>query len=151
MTFRGAHRARGARPPSRRQGGFALIAAIFVIVVLALLGTFAVRVGAGEEQTAGATVIELRAQQAALAGIEYGANQALINKICLPTKSLNLDGALNGFVVQVNCSSNPHPAANPPFTTPFHDYVLDSTATQGTYGSPDYVARHVTRTFTDAP
>ena len=149
MTFRGAHRARGARPPSRRQGGFALIGAIFVIVVLALLGTFAVRVGAGEEQTAGATVIELRAQQAALAGIEYGANQALINKICLPTKSLNLDGALNGFVVLVTCNSHPHSSTLP--TSPLHDYVLDSTATQGTYGSPDYVARHVTRTFTDAP
>ena len=150
MTFRGAHRARGARPPSRRQGGFALIAAIFVIVVLALLGTFAVRVGAGEEQTAGATVIELRAQQAALAGIEYGANQALINKACsATTPSLNLDGALNGFVVQVTCNSHPHSSTLP--TSPLHDYVLDSTATQGAYGSPDYVARHVTRTFTDAP
>jgi MSHA biogenesis protein MshP len=137
-------------PLDRKQRGFALMAAIFVLLVLTALAAFAVRIGTTQQQSVAFDVMIARAQAAADSGIEYGANQALTASPpqCLSSTPVPLTAAtLNGFSVTVTCSPSTHQVG----AVTYHAYVLQSTAQQGTYGSADYVARTSTRTVNDAP
>jgi MSHA biogenesis protein MshP len=150
-----------ARPSggNRRQAGFSLVAAIFLIVVLAALGAFAVQVAMSQYQSANLEFLEARAQAAAQAGIEYGSNQTL-HRSPAPCASGNTSntftlagGALKGFIVTVTCAATAHQIYSGTPLTPhaYEVYALSATASRGTYGEPDYVARTVTRNVTNAP
>lgn len=126
-----------------RQAGFSLVAAVFLIVVLAALGAFVVQIAMTQYQGANMQLLEARAQAAAQTGIEYGANRALRASVCA-NRTLTLNGgALTGFVVTVTCTSTTHPIGTV--------YALTAVATRGSYGTPDYVARTATRNVTTAP
>ena len=130
-----------------RTRGFSLVAALFLIVVVALLGAFAVRIGAGQQQTVNLALLSAKALAAANSGIEYGAHQALNAGSCAST-TLNLtEGGLNGFTVSVTCSFTPHTVS----TTAVNVYRIDATASMGAFGQPDFVSRHVYATFVDTP
>ena len=138
-----------------RQRGFSLVAAIFLIVVLAALGSFAVEVAMSDYQRGDLELLEARAQAAAQAGLEYGANRALKGGgLCAPRTVLRPAGVgLGGIVVLVTCvRTTPHALYNATLGTWTNDsvYELTSTATSGTYGQADYVARTLTRAVTDA-
>jgi MSHA biogenesis protein MshP len=128
-----------SRPGSQR--GFSLIAAIFLIVVLAALGMFASRIAMTQQQTVNFSFLEAQALAAANSGIEYGANRALKAGICANSTTLNLGGS---FVVKVGCVGISHPA----LPAAKWSYALTSTATRGVYGKPDFVSRQVTRVVT---
>jgi MSHA biogenesis protein MshP len=143
----------------RRQAGFSLIAAIFLIVVLAALGAFAVQVAMAQYQSANVEFLEARAQAAAQAGIEYGSNQTL-HRSPAPCASANTSntltltgGALKGFAVTVTCAATVHQiySGPPPTAHPYEVFTLSATASRGTYGEPDYVARTVTRNVNAPP
>ncbi len=139
---------RAGKPRGRhagREAGFSLVAAVFLIVVLAALGAFAVQVAMTQYQTANVALLDVRAQSAAEAGIEYAANRALQSSPkCAGSKTLRpTPAALAGFVVTVTCSATTHPIGTV--------YALTAAATLGSYGTPDYVARKVTRSVTTAP
>jgi MSHA biogenesis protein MshP len=126
--------------------GFALIPALFLIVVLGALAVVAIRVGTGQQQAVIMALEEARALAAAQAGMEWGAYQAL-NGSCVASTALNLtEAALNGFAVVVTCAATSF--ANGAATS--SSYVLTSTATTGTYGQPGYVRRVVSGTYTNA-
>ena len=132
-------------PPGRQQG-FALVAAIFLIVVLSSLGLYMVRISGIQHQTVNVALLGARAFQAARAGVEWGAFQAL-NAAC-DTTTLNLtEGGLDGFDVEVTCSSTSHTEKG----NSFNIFVLDVEARAGTYGMPDYVSRRMQATLTNAP
>lgn len=129
------------------QRGFALVAAIFLMVVLALLGIFLVRVSGVQNQTVNVALLGARAFEAARTGIEWGAFQAL-NAASCTTTTLNLtEGGLNGFDVDVTCTSSTHSETG----NTYNIYVIDAVASNGTYGQPDYVSRCMQATVTDAP
>lgn len=131
----------------RRQHGFALVAAIFLLVVLALLGIFIVRVSGVQHQTVNIALLGARAFEAARTGIEWGAFQALDSASCTTT-TLNLtEGELNGFDVDVTCTSSTHTETG----NIYNVYVIDAVASSGTYGTPDFVSRRMQATVTDAP
>jgi MSHA biogenesis protein MshP len=133
--------------PPGRERGFALVAAIFLIVVLALLGVFIVRVSGVQHQTVNIALLGSRAFEAARTGIEWGAFQALDSASC-DTNTLNLtEGGLDGFDVEVTCTSSTHTETGNTYDV----YVIDVEATAGTYGTPDYVSRRMQATVTDAP
>ncbi|HUO95267.1 MAG TPA: hypothetical protein VMT92_03465 [Steroidobacteraceae bacterium] len=126
--------------------GFALIPALFVLIVLGLLAVIGVKVGVGQQQTVTMSLLEARALAAARAGIEWGAYRAL-NGSCAATTTLALgEGALNGYSVVVTCVATPF--ANGAATS--HSYSIAATATTGTYGQPGYVRRVMSGTYTDA-
>ncbi len=54
------------------QCGFALFSAIFLLVVIAALGIFAVTISTSQQQTSTMDFLGSRAYQAAKAGIEWG-------------------------------------------------------------------------------
>src|SRR3990172_9634013 len=85
----GAHQASGLARSSIRypqsSKGFSLVSGIFVRVVIAAVGTFAVTLSTTQHQSAALDVMGARAYQAARAGVEWGAYQALQASSCLPT------------------------------------------------------------------
>ena len=126
------------------QRGFSLVSAIFLLVVIAALGTFAVTLSTTQQQSAALDVLGARAYQAARAGIEWGAYQALRSSSCsVPTTLAALPGTLANFTVTVQCSSTAASEAGTAITI----YQLTSTAKQGTPATPNYVERQMSVTI----
>jgi MSHA biogenesis protein MshP len=135
---------RALRQP-RRESGVALVAAIFLIVVLAGLAVFAVRLGTLQQQTVTASLQAAQAYQAARSGVAWAANRALNGGWC-GSQTLNLgEGGANGFSVKVECTSTSHVEAAATITV----YVIDTLAESGVYGGPDYVSRRLQAKITD--
>lgn len=146
-----------ARPPAPRHcgevcssalrdRGFALVPALFLVVVLSALAVVAVRVGNGQQHAVIMGLQQTRALAAARAGIEWGAYRALHGS-CAAGTTLNLtESAANGFTVVVTCAATSFPNGS----TTSNSYVIRATATAGTYGQPSYVRRVISSTFTDA-
>jgi MSHA biogenesis protein MshP len=140
------------RPPApmdRQQSGFALIPALFLIVVLGALAAVAIRVGTGQLQAVTMSLLQARALSAAQTGMEWGAYQALkgSGSSCVATTTLTLtEAALNGFSVIVTCTSVTFSTGAATNTS----YVLNSAAAAGLYGQPGYVRRVVSGTYTNA-
>ncbi len=136
----------------RTQQGFSVVTAIFLLVVLAFLGTAMVMFSVNQQQTDTMDVMGARAYQAARAGVDWGAYQVLrnpagiscpvggaVNGVTMPAGS-----TLSGFTVNVSCWSYA-PVSEGANTVTM--YRLLSTATQGTVGSPGYVERQMTVTI----
>ena len=128
------------------QRGVSIVAALFLIVVLAALSLFAMRIGAAGDQDTVAVVLQDRAEAAARSGIEYGAYRA-VNGNCnsgTPTWTVPLnEGMLVGFTAVVSCIGTQHTHNGAPYWT----YLITSTATKGTYGTADYVRRQIVVTY----
>ena len=140
-----------------KSDGFALPVTIFVVLVLAALGLFAMRVGVGQLQQQSLDLAIVRAQAAADAGIEYAANRALkvgggaagcqaataANPLSLPAP------ALAGFRIVITCQASQHNVVGSNCGALCWIYGLTATATLGAYGTPGYVARTSTRWVTN--
>ena len=131
---------------SHRQRGFSLVPALFLLVVLAALGTVAVRLSAIEHQTVVLGMQSSRAYAAAQTGIEWSAYQAINGGSCASSTLSLTEGGLIGFTVDTSCSSTSHTEGAG--TT--NVYVLEAFAYSGIYGEPDYVSRQIRATITDA-
>ena len=128
------------------QRGFSLVAAIFLIVVLAGLAMVAVRISILQGQGVTEGLRAAQAFQAARSGIEWAAYSALNGGVCAPA-TLNLtEGGTLGFTVTVACSVSTHTEG----TSTVHVWVFDVRAEAGTYGGPDYVSRRLQSKVTDA-
>ncbi|MBS0399262.1 MAG: pilus assembly protein MshP [Proteobacteria bacterium] len=126
--------------------GFALVPALFLVVVLSALAVVAVRIGNGQQHTVIMGLQQARALAAARTGIEWGAYQALHGS-CASSTTLNLtESAANGFAVIISCTV----ASFSDGTATRHSYAIRSVATTGLYGQPSYVRRVLSSTFTDA-
>jgi len=103
-----------------RQTGFSIIAAIFLLVVLALLAAFIASVTGMQQSSGQLDVLGVRAYQSARAGMEWGAWQVLDPNNNLPgvggtanlppcpaasTNLTGLGGSLSSFTVTVTCDA----------------------------------------------
>ncbi|NNC64509.1 MAG: pilus assembly protein MshP [Gammaproteobacteria bacterium] len=129
-----------------RQRGVSLVAAIFLLVVLAGLGVFAVRLGVLQAQTTASGLRAAQAFHAARAGVAWAAHQALNGGGC-GAATLNLtEGGTSGFDVAIQCAQSSHVEAG----STVNVYVIDALAEGGAYGGPDYVSRRLQAKITDA-
>lgn len=135
-----------------RSAGFSMVTAIFLLVILALLGAFLVRVATIQHTSSTLDVQSTRAYQAARAGVEWGAYQVLdpanTSGSALPAcpaspTALTLAGTLSEFSVSVTCSRTTHTESNRDIGV----YLVTATASSGTVGSPFYVERQLTVTL----
>lgn len=145
--------------PGIRQRGFALVAAIFIVVVLAVLGVMMVTLSGVQRATATAAVQGARAYHAARAGVEWGIYGALNNTVATcgnspsppnppTTNNFNLAvNGLNGFAVTVDCGYTEHRESSATYNV----YVINATATSGAFGSDSFVSRTLRTTVTSAP
>ena len=122
----------------KRPAGFALVSALFLIVVLSVLGGFLVNLVAVQHATPSMRIQSARADYAARAGLGWAVNRATGAGACPASTSFALaGGAFAGFTVTVRCSATLHDLSGT--ATPY--YGIDVAAQSGTYGSPDFVAR----------
>ena len=131
---------------SRRQRGFSLVPALFLLVVLSALGIVAARLAGVQHQTVVLAIQSGRAYAAARSGIDWSAYQALVNGNCAASTLALTEAGLSGFSVETTCSSTTHTEG--PNTV--RVYVIDAFAWSGSYGTPDYVSRRIRSTVTDA-
>ena len=140
-----ARQLRLCRPRRAVARGFTIVAAIFLLVVLAALGAFVLTVSSAQHMTSAQDLQGARAYQAARSGIEWGAFQALRNSSCAGSTPISPGGTLSGFNVSVLCSSAgwSYSEAGNSVTL----YQITATASQGTPGSATYVERQVQATI----
>lgn len=129
-----------------RQSGFSLVSAVFLLVVLAGLGAYAVRLNTLQQQAVTSGLRAAQAFEAARAGASWAAYRALNAGLCA-SSTLNLtEGATAGFRVSVQCTQSTHTEG----TATVRVFVFDVRAEAGAYGGPDYVSRRLQTKVTDA-
>ncbi len=132
------------------QQGFALIAAIVLVVVLAALAGFVASMvggqGAGAQLERSTQVVERAAQT----GLEWGAYRALrsVPASCVASTTLPAIAAYPGVTVRVTCAASPtnEPAVPSPGNVTVYRIVSTATA-GGAPASPDYAERTRTGIF----
>jgi MSHA biogenesis protein MshP len=132
-----------AVPGSQR--GFSLVSAVFLLVVLAGLGAYAVRLNTLQQQSVTSALRGAQALAAARTGAAWGAFRAVSGNCAAGTLNLT-EGAAAGFRVSVQCTESTHVEG----IATVRVYVLDVRAEAGTYGGPDYVSRRLQTKVTDA-
>lgn len=107
-----------SRHAARRQQGFLIISAVFLLVVLAGLIAYLMTVSTSSQASSAADFNSARAYQAARAGVEWGAYQILRDPVggtfkpaCeagTASKNLTFGSALSAFTATVTCTSASH-------------------------------------------
>ncbi len=131
----------------RGQTGFTLIAAIFLLVVVAALVIYIANIRVVQQTTLLYGVQGARANQAARSGIEWGIHQSIVNDNCAASTNFT-DAAFAGFNIEVQCDRTTHVEGGPP---PIHTFSLRSIASSGSYGTLDYVQRQIQATVSIDP
>lgn len=133
------------------QRGFSLVSAIFLLVVLAGMGTAMVTLLVNQDQSNVLDVLGTRAYQAARTGVEWSATQSSPPTTLAGTlwagcaagqvfAAGSLPGTLSPFTVTVTCVSN-GPITDGSSTV--YVYTVISKATLGAVGSSTYIERQV--------
>ncbi|MEI7456481.1 MAG: hypothetical protein WCK93_07115 [Nitrosomonadales bacterium] len=131
------------------QAGFSLVTAIFLLVVIATLGTFAVTLSTTQNQSQAMDALGASGYQAALAGVEWAAYQVSISASNaaspVPCSTSFSPGALAGnlalFTVTVNCAASSVVEGS----TTYWLYSVSSVAqTTGNPGDVNYVEQIAT-------
>lgn len=118
------------------QRGFTLLTALFILVVLALLGVFMVTLSSVQSRSSLLAVQGARAYQAAQAGIEWGIAQSAVG-VCAASSTF----VVEGFSVTVNCLASGVPIVEGAMS--YRVYDLSAQASLGSYGSQGFVSRQV--------
>lgn len=117
----------------KTQQGFALVASVFLIVILAMAATFMARFASTGYAGQAQQIIVTRARQAALSAVEYGIHQAAVNGICLASSPITVS-AYSGFAITTECNTETYLGG-------ITIYRITGTASHGSLGQPEYVWR----------
>jgi len=133
----------------RRQQGFSLVMALFILIVLASLGLYMVTISGTQQQSVNYTLLSARAYQAARSGIEWGIYQTINNGDCsgFPRTIDFSDNGLNGFQTVISCSLTNHQEKSDSFNI-YHLTAASETDTVS-LGDLSYVSREIVITVTD--
>ncbi|GAB4295301.1 MAG: hypothetical protein Kow0096_12030 [Thiohalomonadaceae bacterium] len=132
----------------RHLHGFSLVSALFLLVVLGALGAYMVGISGTQQFTTVQALQGAKAYHAARSGTEWGIAAAIAGGAC-PADTTLAGGDLNGFQVDVTCTSTSHQEAG----STYNVYEITAFAQTNTpaYGQPGYAARRLTVIVTDAP
>lgn len=127
--------------PPRRHSGFSIVTAIFLLVILSMLGAFMLTISNAMHVSSAQDIQGSRAFRAARAGIEWGVARVNGATACYapPPIPLALEG-FEGFAVAVTCTMRSYDEGG----TTRYIFWLESTASAGgAVGSLGYVERTV--------
>ena len=136
----------------RREGGFNLVSAVFLLVAVSTAGAFMVRVSGVQRTTTTFALLGPKAYHAARSGIEWNLRQALNVPGSCPvgpptTTAFTLaEGGLANLAVTVTCEAETHVEGATTQTL----YRFTALAEWGTFGDRDYVSRRLETRITDA-
>lgn len=125
-----------------KQRGFGLVAAIFLIIVIAGVIAAMWRMSATQTVTNNLSLQQARAYQAARAGIEWGISRALTGHCSGLNDPFTPDGFSEQFQVQVFCSES-ETVELPEELKSVTFYTIISKAEYSLAGSPDYTYREL--------
>lgn len=121
----------------QRQAGFSLVSTLFVLVVLAALASYIVKISTVQHLSTGMSIQSSRAWFAALSGLDWAVYQINNNGSCPPVpSSFNAEG----FTIELSqcVSDNIQEGSNH-----YSLYSIEVTASRGVFGSTDFVSRTV--------
>ena len=128
-----------------RASGFAIVTAIFLLVVLAALGAFMVTLSGVHQETVPQSLNAARTYYGAKAGLDWGIQQAVAAGSCAASTNIAsfAGNGLSGVSAVVTCASSAHTGGTV--------YRVTSTAQYGTFGAIDYSRRQLQATVTNLP
>lgn len=141
----------------KKQEGFSLAVAIYLLVVMGLLQTLLVYVYVGQQQQTSVDLLDSRAYLAARSGVEWGAYELLRTggvyaSACAAgpiTDTLSLSGALTNFAVTVSCESTAqNEIASGGVVTSYRLVSTASGPAGEAVGQPGYVEKQIEITLT---
>lgn len=112
--------------------GFAIVSAIFILVVLAALAGFVVSLTATQSITFAQDIQGARAYLAARAGVEWGLYRWLVDGTCTTTGAPT---TIDGFTITMTMSSTP--------TTPVFCTIGATASTGGSVGAIGFIERQL--------
>jgi MSHA biogenesis protein MshP len=121
--------------------GFSLIPVIFIMVVLALVGTFIVSIAGLMRSTPTLAIQGVRAYYAAKSALEWGTYQVVTNSACFasPTTFSYTQAGLNNFQATVTCT----PVSVTEGTVSYQIYRISAQGFTNTIGNLNYVSRQL--------
>ena len=128
------------KPVRHLQRGFAAIAAIFLVVVLAAFGAFMVSFSNTQQLNSAQDVQGSQAYWAARSGLEWGIPTVTATPALCVTPMASPPTPLDGFTISVNCTATAYTEGSTTIT------IMRLTATasrSATVGSIGYVERSV--------
>jgi MSHA biogenesis protein MshP len=129
----------------RAQGGFAAIAAIFLVVILAALGGFMLTFSNTQHLTSARDVQGSRAYWAARAGLEWALVALPATPALCTTPVAAPPTPIEGFTIAVNCTRTIYVDTGATSgVAPTTIFQMTVTASTGTVGSIAYTDRSVT-------
>ncbi len=131
------------RVPLSVQRGFAAIAAIFLVVILAALGGFMLTFSNTQQLTSAQDLQGSRAYWAARAGLGWGVAKVIADATaCTSSTPANMGGApanVEGFSITVTCFASSYVDAG----STINILRIEARASSGTAASANYVERSV--------
>lgn len=143
-----------------RAHGFTMMSMLFILVVLAALGTALAALSQRQQLGSAGELAAAKAYQAAFAGLEWGSHQVLRpagQPACFATRSFVLPDQLADFTVTVSCTRTPGTGTVADGDQSLAFYTLVATACNitasgacpnGTTTEPTYTERQLTRGLT---
>jgi MSHA biogenesis protein MshP len=126
-----------------RQSGFAAIAALFLLVVLAGMGAFMVTFSNVQQLGSAQDFQSARSYWAARAGLEWALGALTVDATACPSSPPATVDAGGVFDVTINCSLQTYLEG----TVTVKIFTLQSVASSGTVGSVGFVERSVSATY----
>ncbi|MEO4048504.1 hypothetical protein AAFN46_15620 [Pseudomonas sp. CAU 1711] len=136
-------------PTLRRETGFGLVAALFLIIVVTLLVVAMARLSSVQHGSTSLAIQQARAYQAARAGLEWGISRAFNAGACAAGNPSLAGSGLAEFAVGVACSVSSYTDDDGSLV---QIYRITATAQNGTpAGRPDYAYRQLSATVERRP
>jgi len=120
------------------QKGITLVGAIFVLIIVSLLGQYLIKITGVQRQTSIMTLQSARAYQAANAGIEWGIDRVVNSASCVGSTELTPD--IGNFTTTVLCNTV---GTYNEDGTEVTIYQITTESEYGSYGQIDYVSREL--------
>lgn len=126
----------------KKQRGFSIVMAIFILVVLSLLGGYMVKLSGVQHATSTNVLQGLRSYQGARSGIEWAIGRISAGGVCsdiISASPLSFTG-INGFSVSLTCTSQVYSEGtdNPVV------FKINALSEFGSYNSTNYISRKMT-------
>ncbi len=125
----------------KHQKGFSILTAIFVLIVLSMLGGYMARLSGVQHFSTSYVVEGARAYQAANAGIEWALGRIADGGSCnghIDKKTLVFDG-LDNFQVTLSCDAFTSTEANEDVAV----YVITAISESADFDDPFYISRKI--------
>ncbi len=120
------------------QSGITLVGAIFVLVIVSLLGQYLINITGVQRQTSLLALQSARAFQAAQTGIEWGSERVINSNSCAENTTLSPN--ISNFTTTVTCTQIGSYTEDIDTITV---YKISALSEYGSYGQIGYVSREI--------